>query len=85
MTGGCPVPPWKTFLNVPSNKQSFVNFLSEYVVSHASQWLAAYPACTLLVVGSFSDGELVKSISSRCGRGDNKLSNDDVAVCIEIK
>ena len=42
-----------------------MNFLSEYVVSHASQWLAAHPACTLLVIGSFSDGELVKSISSR--------------------
>lgn len=64
--GGRPVPPRKMFLNVPLNKQSLVNFLCEYVVCHASsQWLEAHTTCTLLVVGGFVNGEVVKLISSR--------------------
>ena len=63
--GGRPVPPWKRFLYVPSNKQSLQNFLCEYVVSHASHWLETHTACTLLVVGGFADGEVVKSIKGR--------------------
>ena len=63
--GGRPVPPWKRFLDVPSNKQSPQNFLCEYVVNHASHWLETHTTCTLLVVGGFADGEVMKSISSR--------------------
>ena len=63
--GGRLVHPWKRFLDVPSNKQSLKNFLCECVVSHASHWLEIHTTCTLLAVGAFVDGEVVKSISSR--------------------
>ena len=63
--GRRPVSLWKRFLEVPSNKLSLQNFLCEYVVSHASHCLVTHTTCTLLVVGSFVDGEVVKFISSR--------------------
>ena len=65
MIGGRLVRPWKRFLDVPSKKQSLQNFLCIYIVSHASHWLETHTTCTLLVVGGFVDGEVVKSISSR--------------------
>ena len=65
MIGARPVPPWKRFSDVPSYKQSLQNLLCEYVVSHESHWLETHTTCTLLVVGGFVDGEVVKTTSSQ--------------------
>ena len=45
------------------------------MVSHATQWLETHTTCTLLFVGGFVDGEVVKSISSRGIREERRFAS----------
>ena len=38
--GGRPLPPWKKFLSVSSNKESLTDFLCDYIKKHGTTWLS---------------------------------------------
>lgn len=63
---GRAVPQWRKFLNLPENKASLANFISEYVATHGPKhhMLANYEKRKILMAGGYIDGQIVKSISS---------------------
>lgn len=61
--GGRTIPPWKKFLAVDENKQALQEFLCNYVVAQSAQLPANHPY-KIYLAGGFSDGNLVKVVSS---------------------
>ena len=43
--GGRPLPPWKIFLSVSSNKESLTDFLCDYIKKHRITYLPEHPEC----------------------------------------
>ena len=60
--GGQPVPPWKKILNVSSNKQSLVAFLSKYMETNAPKLLSSHPGRKFFLAVGFENSEEARSI-----------------------
>ena len=62
--GGRPLPPWKKFLSVSSNKESLTDFLCDYIKKHGTAWLSESPECGIILAGGLRDGTKVISLTS---------------------
>ena len=80
MVAGHPVPHWKRFLNVASNKEKLERFLCDFTVKTASQQLASHPERKLYIAGGFANPEAVKLLHSQGLENVHALySNQEVA------
>ena len=59
-----PLPPWKKFLSVSSNKESLTDFLCDYIKKHRTTWLSEHPECGIILAGGLKDGTKVISLTS---------------------
>ena len=61
--GGRPLPLWKKFLSVSSDRESLTDFLCDYIKKHATTWLSEYPECGIILEGGLKDGTRVISFT----------------------
>ncbi|MES9879249.1 MAG: hypothetical protein ABW185_00005 [Sedimenticola sp.] len=75
---GRSVPPWKKFMALPTNKESLVKYLCQYLVDHApsSDALASKPNRKLVMSGGFTDGSVTMCVSSAGATVDETLKSN---------